>query len=253
MALSFKSTQKIRLQLLVVNPALFDLAAYRFEVVFEGLIRSDRHFVCFKRSSELNRRPDGCDEGGKRPEPLPDMFAHVCLEEPQAGDRRCGGRNDERQVHSHIQTLETAQSFTVISDIEPSSAKFVVYRPDWMILASHSSPVHVRSKIMIVKKHGRGILVLLPALLCLSTLTNAEMPEPRTPASGSVKRAPKASAPMPSSAANAQPPSAASGAASNPDSGDAPPITRSLVPNNPHPSVDPTQPWPRSGAIDESK
>jgi hypothetical protein len=106
---------------------------------------------------------------------------------------------------------------------------------------------------MIVKKHSRGILVLLPALLCLPTLTEAETPETGTPASASVTTTPKASAPIPSSAAKAQPAPTASGAASNPDKDDAPPVTRGLFPNNPHPSVDPTQPWPRSGGADESK
>jgi hypothetical protein len=149
--------------------------------------------------------------------------------------------------------FETAQSFTVISDIEPSSAKFVVYRPDWMVIASHSSPVYVRSKIMIVKKHIAGILVLLPALLCLSTLVMGETAESGTPASASMKAAPKTSGLLPSSAANAQAASAASGAASNPDEAVAPAATRSLFPNSPHPSVDPTQPWPRSGGADESK
>jgi hypothetical protein len=106
---------------------------------------------------------------------------------------------------------------------------------------------------MIVKKHSRGILVLLPALLCLSTLTKAEMPETGTPAPASVTATSKASARMPASAANAQPASAASGATSNPDKGDAPPVTRGFVPDSPHPSVDPTQPWPRSGASNESR
>ncbi|SEF13373.1 hypothetical protein SAMN02787142_8050 [Burkholderia sp. WP9] len=105
---------------------------------------------------------------------------------------------------------------------------------------------------MIVKKHSRGILVLLPALFCLSTLTKAEVPETNTSVSGKAATQ-KARRPIPSSAAYAQPASAASGAASNPDQGDAPPATRSLFPNGPQPSVDPTQPWPRSGAADESK
>lgn len=105
---------------------------------------------------------------------------------------------------------------------------------------------------MIVKKHSRGILVLLPALFCLSALTQAEVPETNPSISGKAV-ARKAGAPIPSSAAYAQPASAASGAASNPDQGGAPPATRSIFPNGSHPSVDPTQPWPRSGPADESK
>jgi hypothetical protein len=106
---------------------------------------------------------------------------------------------------------------------------------------------------MIVKKHGRGILVLLPALLCSSTLTRAETPDAGTPVSGGVAAAPKASAPIPSSPANARPAAEANSDISSPDKGEAPPATRSLVPDSPHPGVEPTQPWPRTGAVDESR
>jgi hypothetical protein len=105
---------------------------------------------------------------------------------------------------------------------------------------------------MLVKKHNRGIFVLLPALFCLSTLTKAEVPETNTSVSEKVA-APKAGTPTRPSTAYAQPASAASSAASNPDEEGAPPATRSLFPNGKNPSVDPTQPWPRSGAADESK
>jgi len=105
---------------------------------------------------------------------------------------------------------------------------------------------------MIVKKHIRGILVLLPALFCLWTLTMAEVPEVNTSAPGKAA-APKAGAPIQSSAAHAKPASSASNAALNPDQEDAPPVTRSLFPSGTHPNVDPTQPWPRSGTADESK
>ena len=98
---------------------------------------------------------------------------------------------------------------------------------------------------MIVKKPSKGVLVMPAALLCWSTLTMAGAPEPDTPAQGSVKTLPRA--------ANVQPEDGASGATSKPDKGDAPPVTRSLVPDNAKPSVDPTQPWPRRGAVDESK
>lgn len=103
---------------------------------------------------------------------------------------------------------------------------------------------------MIVRKHGIGIFVLLPALLGSSTLAQAEMPEA---GSRAVTATPKASALTSSSTANAQPALGASGATSSPDKGDTPPVTRSLVPDSSHPGVEPTQPWPRSGALDESR
>jgi hypothetical protein len=106
---------------------------------------------------------------------------------------------------------------------------------------------------MIVKKHGRGMLVLLPALLCSSTLAWAETPQAGAPASGtsgSVTAKPKAKA---SAKPGTKPPAGASGVAANPEKEDAQQSTRSLVPNSPHPNVDPTQPWPRSGGAEESK
>jgi hypothetical protein len=106
---------------------------------------------------------------------------------------------------------------------------------------------------MIVKKYVRGILGLLPALLCLSTPVAAELPETGVPASAGVATTPKVSSAHPSSVVNAKPASAASSARSDQSKDDAAPVTRSLFPNSPHPSVDPTQPWPRSGAADEAK
>ncbi|CAD6549723.1 hypothetical protein LMG27952_04890 [Paraburkholderia hiiakae] len=106
---------------------------------------------------------------------------------------------------------------------------------------------------MKANKHSRGVLVLLPALLCWSTLAKAEMPELNTSASGNVKAPTDASVKVPPHAANAQTADGASSAASHPDNRSAPSGTRSLVPESPHPSVDPTQPWPRHGAVDESK
>lgn len=106
---------------------------------------------------------------------------------------------------------------------------------------------------MITRKHSQGVFVLLPALLCWSPLVKAEMPETNPPASGSMSAPGKANVTIPSHAANAQTADGASSATSKPDKGEAAHGTRSLVPDTPHPSVDPTQPWPRRGAVDETR
>jgi hypothetical protein len=91
---------------------------------------------------------------------------------------------------------------------------------------------------MIVKKHCRSMLVLLPALVCAATLAKAETAQTGAPASASATVAPKAGA---------------SGATSNPNQGDAPSTTRSVFPDSPHPGIEPTQPWPHSGDTGEPK
>src|SRR5580692_7146548 len=94
---------------------------------------------------------------------------------------------------------------------------------------------------MIVNIGGRGILVFLPMMLCLSTLTYADAPQNGAAAPESAIKKPAAGAQNPASTAGASPTSGAKAGGAGPASGSEEndePATRSLV--------DPTQPWPRS-------
>ena len=103
------------------------------------------------------------------------------------------------------------------------------------------------------KVRVRSALILLPAILSLSTLANADTAGDGPAGSGgsTVKQAP--GGPTSPGAAAPQQGGATGGAAPASSGDDDAPVTRGLMPEGNHPSVDPTQPWPRRGAGDDMK